>query len=127
MADGDFGYSQAFDSYTGGTGGSIVGDANWEFEQVSNVGGRRVDISRMNFFPNPADRSLVLSLQNQTTGFATLDIVNAAGVLAKRAFQGQLLRGEHRLHLDVSHLPSGVYIGLVRINGSIYQQRIVIK
>lgn len=34
MAEGDFGYSQGFASYTGGTGGSVIGDTNYSFAEL---------------------------------------------------------------------------------------------
>lgn len=127
LTDADFGYNQGLSSYTGGTNGAIVGDTNWDFGGAMSIGAQHLTISELTTYPNPADRSMVLSFQNQQLGYAKVDLINASGATVMKIFEGNLPTGQQTFDLDVSKLASGLYISRVQIDGNAYLKKFMIQ
>lgn len=128
MVDADFGYSQDFASYTGGVDGSIIGDSNWDFDEGSvDINSPESIITDLVSYPNPADHSMILSLQNQSFGYAKLDIINTTGTVVLKIFEGNLPKGKNEFKLDLRNIASGLYIGRVLIQNKLYQQKFIVK
>ncbi|MBL7950789.1 MAG: DUF1501 domain-containing protein [Flavobacteriales bacterium] len=82
-------------------------------------------ISMLDVFPNPF--TAVINLRFDASGDRTLvQVYGENGQVVRTIFNGPLARGEHRLQVDLSDLPSGAYYCRVQ-NGMQQQVKAVIK
>ncbi len=72
--------------------------------------------------PNPADGTIRVSLPSQTSGTVHLRVFDLTG---QQVLQLEALPSPEGINMDVSHLPTGVYLFRVQNNLGIYQQRLV--
>jgi hypothetical protein len=73
----------------------------------------------MSVYPNPAESRFMISLDDEKAGEVTITLYNLAG---KSVLQAMVNKGSDRLEyaLPVAHLPAGIYIMELRINGEPY-------
>ena len=71
----------------------------------------------VNVYPNPADETIWLETNEEIN---SLSIVNLQG-------QNVASFDNEARKLDVSHLPSGVYVLQVEIENTTYQKRLIVE
>lgn len=105
--DGDFGYSQGLDSYTGGTDGSIVGDTNWEFAEVEDpVLAIELELlNSSNAYPNPSAGRVTFTMKDNTP-FERVEVYNSLGLKVK-TIENSNGAAEVRWTYDGTH--TGIY------------------
>jgi uncharacterized protein (DUF1501 family) len=61
-------------------------------------------------FPNPARESTTISFKMNNTNFVSLNLLDNSGRVLKILVNGQKEEGEHAIKVDVTDLPTGVYL-----------------
>ena len=63
-------------------------------------------------YPNPANGSSVIELNNPETGKVQIDIYSITGMQLRTIYTGNLVRGVHFLPLldKINNLPGGMYV-----------------
>ena len=78
-------------------------------------------------YPNPLSGSTTINFSSEAAGFADVVIVNLLGDQVAHLFSGTLEAGEHNIKWsNTSSLPNGVYHCLIRINGQLKKQSLVL-
>jgi hypothetical protein len=80
-----------------------------------------------NCYPNPASNQLSVVFQLADVSGISLTMVNAVGAVVYSENAASYSPGQHTIHIDVSHLQSGIYFLKVEIGGTILTQKIVVS
>lgn len=60
-------------------------------------------------YPNPASYETTIPFKIKETGRVSLDLYDVSGKYIKNLFNGNLQRGEHKVPVNISGLPAGIY------------------
>jgi hypothetical protein len=94
------------------TGENFGEEASTLFLAQSSVNTQYIDPASIGFSiaPNPVTASAVVQLDLDRAEEVSIDCYALSGQWLARVFDGQLGKGENRLHLDTEDFPSGVYL-----------------
>jgi hypothetical protein len=76
--------------------------------------------------PNPFSSSLLLSFHSSDAGAAQVAIVNLLGAEVARLFTGELEAGDHTYTWDAHDMSPGMYLCIIRANGSTQQMPVML-
>jgi len=77
-------------------------------------------------YPNPFNPSTTISFSLNKRSHITLDIYNPIGERVVRLLNEVLSPGSHQVKWNASNLPSGVYIGSLKTDESIFNQKLIL-
>jgi murein DD-endopeptidase MepM/ murein hydrolase activator NlpD len=90
----------------------------------SSLGNQEI---RSTIFPNPANTELNLEMELPSEMSVTFSIRDLRGAVVATPIQGQFFQaGHNRIAMDVSHLPSGLYLYGIQANGVRQSGKVVI-
>lgn len=79
-------------------------------------------------YPNPCSQATTISCNSESSGFATVSIVNVLGIEVAGLFAGELAAGEHSFEWNKSPaLPNGIYEVVLSTPASHSEGRLVIS
>ena len=105
-------------------GFSEILNTEWEkVEQILNVQHQTSNLNRISIYPNPATNELNLKLPNSSS----INVVSILDFQGRIMMEKPLEKNEHSI--DVSELPSGVYLLRVQSNDSkeVYFQKLILN
>jgi hypothetical protein len=105
-------------------GFSEILNTEWEkVEQILNVQHQTSNLNRISIYPNPATNELNLKLPNSSS----INVVSILDFQGRIMMEKPLEKNEHSI--DVSELPSGVYLLRVQSNDSkeVYFQKLILS
>jgi hypothetical protein len=112
-----------------GTGDTVIVPNAFRVTSSSIVSMNELDLSNLPIvtFPNPFSQSTQISFTSDEAGFADISIVNLLGEQIAHLFSGQLDAGQHHFTFSsTAGLPEGAYECLVRMNGHVEKQPIIL-
>jgi len=77
-------------------------------------------------YPNPFNPSTTISFSLNKKSHITLDIFNPIGERVARLINADLSVGPHLVKWNASNLPSGVYIGSLKTDESVFNQKLIL-
>jgi len=77
-------------------------------------------------YPNPFNPSTTISFSLNKKSHITLDIFNPIGERVARLLNEDLSAGPHLVKWNASNLPSGVYIGSLKTDESVFNQKLIL-
>lgn len=102
-------------------------DSTCYYVQVNSVGvNEQPFIESLNASPNPADESLAISFLAAQPGIAQVSFYDATGRLAQAQNFSVTTTGINRTEINTTHLPQGIYLMKIAVNGSVGYTRIAI-
>ncbi len=82
--------------------------------------------SSFSTYPNPFTQSTTITISPTESGITGISVVNLLGQEVARIYDGELSVGEHTFTWNASNMPPGMYECIVRMNGRMEQQPIVV-
>jgi hypothetical protein len=79
----------------------------------------------LKIYPNPPSRNSNVTLEVNTTGFATLEVLDNNGRIVKVLHDG-VLNAPLKLQADLTRYPKGMYFIRLKVNGMITRRKILI-
>jgi hypothetical protein len=77
-------------------------------------------------YPNPFNPSTTISFSLNKKSHITLDIYNPIGERVARLINEDLPAGPHQVRWNAANLPSGVYVGSLKTNESVFNQKLIL-
>ncbi len=78
-------------------------------------------------YPNPTQGIAQFNIRLEDNAGVSINVLNTIGQSVKMLDLGQLKTGSHKLNLDVSDLPAGLYYCNVRVDGQSASRKIVVQ
>ncbi len=101
-------YVLLVNNYDSESGFSVSFNGDCKLREADNCILKDLNLNIVNLFPNPTSKSLVTEINSISESF-TLQILDTTGKIIKEE-KGRCELGLQSLNVDVSHLPSGMYI-----------------
>lgn len=99
----------------------ISGDISTSAVDVKNNG---ADFTQMSVFPNPAKEQATLTYALGKTRSLVIDLYDLQGKWIQNLSQGQQGEGFHKLNVNTSNLPAGMYLIRLLSEGVVQTQRL---
>lgn len=77
-------------------------------------------------YPNPFNPSTRIRFNISQAGKTRLDVYNLVGQHILTLIDGELLPGAYEADFHAADLPSGIYFSLLRVNGRVYSQKMIL-
>ena len=83
--------------------------------------------STINIFPNPVTTTTNISIEISTREDISLSLFDVNGHIKKKIFSGVKSLGKHRLEIDCSYLPNGIYLVKLQSAKEVHTKKLVVK
>ncbi len=109
-----------------GFGGSSNGNYEFTKELVSAVSVEEEMLDVLSIYPNPATNNVTLTFNAQTSESVLVTVLDLSGKVVLNSNLGNP-SGLSQATLDITHLPSGVYVVSVKAGNKVTNQKLVVN
>ncbi|MEM6806244.1 MAG: T9SS type A sorting domain-containing protein, partial [Bacteroidota bacterium] len=111
--------------------GTMGADDTYYMDNILNVNAVSIDPeifagSEFKLYPNPGNGNLNLDFQLPISGQVDLQVMDMIGRTVKTIDLGQMIAGDYSQRLDLQNVQNGVYLVLMKVDGSFVKQDKVI-
>jgi len=95
-------------------------DGNYKYTNTITIRFGKDGSVRLNIFPNPSKDNIAANLNLETKAEVNISVYNNVGQFVKKSSLGFLPKGDHRIELNITTLPTGQYYIRLFANDAVY-------